>query len=329
MPNRATRDEDVDAAASRLYLAMVRTPEPSVHSLALVGFDAAQVRRVAPVLVERGLVTQTGADRWHVLPPEPSLARLATDLEAQARFARASAAELGAIWRRVHGAPPREGPEMLEVLDTTQAIGSAMGSLRALATASLRCFVGGSPTSRPLLEGPGLDLTADRDLSAQLLVDTEVLQQPGMLDAVEARARQGYQVKVSAPLPFSGIVVDGAVLVDLTGAGPTAEPWGLMSRLDAGIAAVSRLFDMLFDVATPLQPVAAARRQGEEGVVLAPRDARVLALLAAGASDQAIARQVGASSRTVERRVRHLMDVLGAGTRFQAGVQAALRGWLD
>ena len=58
------------------------------------------------------------------------------------------------------------------------------------------------------------------------------------------------------------------------------------------------------------------------------RDTAILTLLAAGASDATIARQSGISQRTVERRVRALMDQLGAGTRFQAGVQAARRGWL-
>jgi DNA-binding NarL/FixJ family response regulator len=32
--------------------------------------------------------------------------------------------------------------------------------------------------------------------------------------------------------------------------------------------------------------------------------------------------------RTVQRRVRELLDRLGAGTRFQAGLQAVRRGWL-
>ena len=58
------------------------------------------------------------------------------------------------------------------------------------------------------------------------------------------------------------------------------------------------------------------------------RDRTILALLAAGAPDATIARQTGVSQRTVERRVRALMDQLGAGTRFQAGVQAARRGLL-
>jgi DNA-binding NarL/FixJ family response regulator len=58
------------------------------------------------------------------------------------------------------------------------------------------------------------------------------------------------------------------------------------------------------------------------------RDARILSLLSDGRSDSTIARESGVSLRTVERRVRSLMDRLGAKTRFQAGVQAARRGWI-
>ncbi|HEY8820946.1 MAG TPA: LuxR C-terminal-related transcriptional regulator [Dermatophilaceae bacterium] len=58
------------------------------------------------------------------------------------------------------------------------------------------------------------------------------------------------------------------------------------------------------------------------------RDARILSLLSDGRSDSTIARESGISVRTVERRVRSLMDRLGAKTRFQAGVQAARRGWI-
>ncbi|MDQ2757215.1 MAG: LuxR C-terminal-related transcriptional regulator [Actinomycetota bacterium] len=50
--------------------------------------------------------------------------------------------------------------------------------------------------------------------------------------------------------------------------------------------------------------------------------------MSAGVADASIARQTGVSQRTVERRIRSLMERLGAGTRFQAGVQAVRRGWL-
>ena len=54
----------------------------------------------------------------------------------------------------------------------------------------------------------------------------------------------------------------------------------------------------------------------------------ILSLLAAGATDATIAARVGVSQRTVERKVRLLLDRLDATTRFQAGLQAARRGWL-
>jgi DNA-binding NarL/FixJ family response regulator len=54
----------------------------------------------------------------------------------------------------------------------------------------------------------------------------------------------------------------------------------------------------------------------------------LLGLLAAGLTDEAIGRQLGWHPRTVQRHVHRLMTELGAQTRFQAGLQAAHRGWL-
>jgi DNA-binding NarL/FixJ family response regulator len=55
------------------------------------------------------------------------------------------------------------------------------------------------------------------------------------------------------------------------------------------------------------------------------RNLQVLRLLAAGAKDETIARQLGLSLRTVRRRVAEQISELGATTRFQAGVEAARR----
>jgi DNA-binding CsgD family transcriptional regulator len=54
----------------------------------------------------------------------------------------------------------------------------------------------------------------------------------------------------------------------------------------------------------------------------------LLEQLAAGAHDEQIARKLGISLRTVRRRVAALMSELGADSRFQAGVEAARRGWI-
>lgn len=55
---------------------------------------------------------------------------------------------------------------------------------------------------------------------------------------------------------------------------------------------------------------------------------RLLVLLGAGLTDASIARELGVSERTVNRRIIALQDALAARSRFQLGVQAARRGWL-
>jgi DNA-binding NarL/FixJ family response regulator len=50
--------------------------------------------------------------------------------------------------------------------------------------------------------------------------------------------------------------------------------------------------------------------------------------VAAGATDDVIARQLGISPRTLRRRLHDLFDELGASNRFHAGVEAARRGWV-
>ncbi len=55
---------------------------------------------------------------------------------------------------------------------------------------------------------------------------------------------------------------------------------------------------------------------------------RLLTMLAAGQKDEAIARYLGVSLRTVRRRVSLLMEEHGAHTRFQLGIAAERRGLL-
>ncbi|GAB2845955.1 helix-turn-helix domain-containing protein [Lentzea nigeriaca] len=54
----------------------------------------------------------------------------------------------------------------------------------------------------------------------------------------------------------------------------------------------------------------------------------LLTLMAAGATDRAIARELGISERTVHRRIARLQVLLGAHSRFQLGFQVRARHWL-
>jgi Response regulator containing a CheY-like receiver domain and an HTH DNA-binding domain len=84
------------------------------------------------------------------------------------------------------------------------------------------------------------------------------------------------------------------------------------------VAVLRALFEELWGRGVPLR-----RPEGRHGVL------RVLRLAALGLSDEMIARRLGVCVRTVRSRFAEAMSELGVRSRFQAGVEAARRGWLD
>jgi DNA-binding CsgD family transcriptional regulator len=72
-----------------------------------------------------------------------------------------------------------------------------------------------------------------------------------------------------------------------------------------------------------MQAWAARDGSGASGISLLPREWEVLQILAQGCTDEAVARNLGISLRTVRRITADLMDRLGASSRFQAGLRAS------
>lgn len=115
-------------------------------------------------------------------------------------------------------------------------------------------------------------------------------------------------------------VADGtSAIVDLTSYDTSGQGCLLIHdrRL---VLALAGLAEMVWRMAAPTA--------SDEPGTLDRQSHLILSLLTAGATDATIAARLGISQRTVERKVRVLMERLGAATRFQAGVQAARRGWL-
>jgi CRP-like cAMP-binding protein len=139
-------------------------------------------------------------------------------------------------------------------------------------------------------------------------------------EVLQARARQGEQVRVIDEMPTRMLVIQGTHAVLPEPLGFADEP-RLLVRQPALVGALTLLFEAYWDQASALPDLDARR----------PRvDIRgnLLRQLAAGAKDEQIARTLGLSLRTVRRRVAELLIELGVDTRFQAGVEAVRRGWL-
>ena len=139
---------------------------------------------------------------------------------------------------------------------------------------------------------------------------------PGVL---AARADAGEQVRVLPEVPTRLLVVGDSHVVLPEPLGYADLPLAVI-RQRGVVEAMTQWFDLLWERAAA--PAVAVRVAG--------RDQRrfLLQQLAAGQHDEQIARRLGLSLRTVRRRVADLMTELGADSRFQAGVEAARRGWL-
>ena len=139
-------------------------------------------------------------------------------------------------------------------------------------------------------------------------------------DVLRDRAQAGEQIRVLSELPTRLIVIGTTHAVVPEPLGFADEP-RLLVRQPALVEAMILLFDQLWERAASVPEL----DRGE-----ARPDLRrfLLELLAVGHKDEQIARTLGLSLRTVRRRVADLMTELGADSRFQAGVEAARRGWI-
>jgi DNA-binding CsgD family transcriptional regulator len=133
----------------------------------------------------------------------------------------------------------------------------------------------------------------------------------------------GEDARVLADLPVKLMIGDDrtALLV------PEPDRVGVDESLVVHAGGLLNAFAGLFETLWTLGvPVSGGR--GPLAEPLSEQDRRIVSLMAAGVTDDAIARRLSLSRRTVSRRIGELLERLGATTRFQAGVQAAHRGWL-
>lgn len=262
---------------------------------------------------------------WEAAPPDVALAALAGRLERRAPDTRALAVELSLTCQQVRAryASDRHGIRSIGSLPeldaaTADVVTKAERELRRLRNPSPRTSLGfrGEPSHhrRRLLSADG------QPLRSRCVYDARTLDLARGESVIMARVRAGEQARFLTPLPFSLTIADDEIAVldltsyDSSGVGSMVITEGRL------VTALVGLVETFWQLAAPMS--------GETISDLDERGALVLQLLATGATDAKIAEQIGISQRTVERRVRALMDQLGVTTRFQAGVQAARRGWL-
>ncbi|MFE3451938.1 LuxR C-terminal-related transcriptional regulator [Nonomuraea sp. NPDC059194] len=158
-----------------------------------------------------------------------------------------------------------------------------------------------------------------RSMHAQI-----ALADPPMRELLRARAARGIEVRIAPVIPTRMLVYDRHLAIvqadpdDLTAG-------AVLIRSPNVVRSLAAIYDYLWMTASELDDVP----RSADGSTLTEQQRAVLRMLAEGAKDDAIARSLGVSTRTVTRVVGELSAMLGAGSRFQAGVRAARLGWLD
>jgi len=155
-------------------------------------------------------------------------------------------------------------------------------------------------------------------------------------EEVDRLAEQGEQARITRDLPVKLVVVDDEIaMISLSLEPGQAE--ALVTHSEPVVAAFRKLFEFEWERAVPIAQVSPLPDSTSTGRGFPATPGRepsgqeraILTLMAVGMKDEAIARQLGVSARTLRRRSQELLAELGAGNRFAAGVEAARRGWLE
>lgn len=167
----------------------------------------------------------------------------------------------------------------------------------------------------------------------RVIYDRDVIKDQGVLDAIRQRQGRHYEVRVHTHVPAKMLVIDRATaLLPLQQHDET--PVGILINESAVLDTLLALFDYVWETATVLLAVTPGDigdpgDTGDPGrSSLRTEDRYLLSLLLAGLTDQAIAGHFRVSVRTIERRVRALMDTARVRTRTQLAWEAARQHWL-
>lgn len=160
----------------------------------------------------------------------------------------------------------------------------------------------------------------DRGVRFRAIYAAEVLEHPGWVARLTAMADRGEQARVLPKVPVKLLIVDGTTaILPLAGDGPSRPEARAVVVSDSALtSALQVLFDQLWNQALPVR---LSESEDDDATTT------LVNLLATGMKDEAIARHLGISGRTLRRRIAHVQEQLGASSRFQAGLQAARRGW--
>lgn len=314
-------------ADAELYAALVRHPRSLATQIAEhCGISGSQAGRALSRLVSRGLVNRLPGrrPRYIAVAPDVVLGAMINRRENELGAARATVHELMELHRETSRfAHPAAS---VEVVAGSENIGRQVDHMHASVRHQMRGF-----DRPPYVRTPGHDAAMEhrrlRDgVTYRVIYDQQAVAWPGRMeqDILPSRA-QGEQARVRPELPTKLLIADDQIAIIPISSSEHVMDFAYVIHPSTLLDALARLFDAEWERAAPLSAVTS---RPAASVVPQQDTIALLSLLAAGQTDARIARSLGWSLRTTQRRVHQLMAALNATTRFQAGIAARDRGWI-
>ncbi len=319
----------LDATEEGAYRRLVALPSASAEDLAeAMAVELAPLASALSALEDKGLVARSTGKPGHFVASPPALALGSLIVQREEEIRRAQL-ELGRLTEQYRGSvADRTGTDVVDVVRGPQAVADRFAQMQRGAKFEVVALVKSSVAVVTAEENTAEDVAIARGVAYRVVLERAAFARPGFLDRVVESIHAGEQVRVVDSLPLRLVVADRSLaLLPLS---PTASDSGggaLLVHESGLLDALLHLFDLVWASANEVVPsgsgisVLEADRVDEV-------DARILTLLLAGLTDQAIGGQLGMSLRTVQRRVSSLMDRARVVTRFQLGHEAARRGWV-
>ncbi|WP_326659231.1 helix-turn-helix transcriptional regulator [Streptomyces canus] len=311
----------VSASDEAVYQAILHQPDAGPAGWALLtGASAARVRESCDRLLGVGLLQPPDSmGGLRAIDPRVAVRGLIRRRETVSELLAATAEEMATAYEA--GLLREEPTRLIEVASGEGAIAARLEEMYARAEREVCLF-----DTPPYLAPPvrQMDLQADllrRGIVSRGIYAAPALEDPNALSRALRMVELGEQARVLPSVPLKLLVVDGCrALLPLT-ASVAGGYCAVVVWHSAVTEALQKLFEMAWQQAIPLGQAA---DDGE----LSESDRTLTRLLAAGMKDEAVARHLGVSLRTLRRRVSELQERLGATSRFQLGMRASQRGWV-
>lgn len=318
-----------EASAYRELLTM--SPTSAAELADRLGDGPANALRTLLRLEDQGLIARSGSDssRFVASPPSVAVGALLMQRQNEMRLAEIELGSLDALYRA--GATARQMTDVVDVVRGASALSKRLEQLQMAARDEVLAFV-----KPPITVLAGSDNTAEHEAVARgvhyrVVLERGMFQEDPNLNDDLMRSRSAgelMQVAVADHVPLKMFVVDRTfALVPMADHPDNSTPSAMLVHASGLLDALVALFEQVWSAANQL--VSTADGIAEIGPDrIDDVDAQILSLLLAGLTDEAVAKQLRTSLRTVQRRTRHLMDLARVETRIQLGWKAATLGWV-